>query len=373
MAVAATPVEDRPTEGFIMRVENKTLREIRDQMEDEGGESIRRSVSNVRIHLTDTDTACVEIKPEGQKRKTIELPADDEGLVAFGDYFGIPSAYLKRCEPALREMTLNYWLETKTGSDVVLRYTDNGVKEVHDPDKQRIDTRRLVDRLLPIVTPDAKVLSKSRDKEKVFRIDVISPEGHERGWGGDRKVGDLTGGGIRVEQNRGKQNLAPSISKLLYRLVCTNGMEVLDPALKMDARGVSVDEVLDEFERLAEQAFSAVEADIKSFYELRHQRVEKPEQAILRYAQEHKIPATISNEVVRAVATIEGDDDFSMFDLVNLFTNQANDPAIQTYGSRQALQRLGGNVIHEHRRRCSHCHGDLDAAAAAAERVLAEQ
>jgi hypothetical protein len=49
-----------------------------------------------------------------------------------------------------------------------------------------------------------------------------------------------------------------------------------------------------------------------------------------------------------------------MFDVVNLMTNQANNPSIDVRSStRRNLQRAGGNIVTDHAERCGTCHSRL--------------
>lgn len=169
-------------------------------------------------------------------------------------------------------------------------------------------------------------------------------------------MGDLTRGGIRVGMDS-KHNLAPWVQPYQYRLACTNGMETMDAGLRVDARGSSVEEVLAEFEAAADRAFRRVEDEIAAFYEMRNQRVANPERTLIRMAQERGLPdRTVVTLAERVPSMIGEDGSASMFDLVNLLTNQANDPRIRNRaGARRTLEQVGGSFVTEHKERCSHC------------------
>ncbi len=199
------------------------------------------------------------------------------------------------------------------------------------------------------------------DSKDEFSFDVRVPETHDRGLGGDApsgpgQVGDITAGGVTVKIDR-KRSLSPAVQPYLYRLVCTNGMVAVDPGLKMDARGQSVDEVLAEFEALAEQAFSRVEDQISAFYDLRNTRVDNPERTLIAIAREQNIPDRSLAGMMRLAASEEMGDNPSMFDLLNLVTNFAN--SAQNPGGRFRLEAAAGAVIDDHAARCGHCQSRL--------------
>lgn len=355
MAVAATSASERPLEGYRWDIDGRTLREVREGMEGLRGTEVRRDLSQIRVDMTG-DAPSITIGGVGKDE--IALPADQQNIVTLGNHFSIPGAFLKRCDPELQEIVLNHHATAALGHEALFRYTDMTLVEVANPDIKRIDPRALVDAVAGIMTPDAEVLTFDVS-DVAFRLDVISPSGYEIGWGGDKRKGDITGGGVRIFQDR-KANLSPSCRRLLYRLVCTNGMEMAEEGAKLDARGKSLEDLMEAFTDIVADAFATVEHDIEAFYNLRHQKIDKPEQAVARYAAENGIADSVTVEVIKTVPNLELDGAFSMFDLVNLFTNQANDPKITTTKTRHQLQGVGGEIVHEHRKRCSHCLSAID-------------
>lgn len=281
-------------------------------------------------------------------------------LSALGDFLQVPSAYLSRIDSTLKEVTLNH-LCGRLPEEVVVRVSNatDLIENVRPTTQKWIDPRRIVEVASHVLTSDAPVVDWGN--EGTFFLDTIVPAGFDRGIHGDRKVGDLTRGGLRFWMPLGKQVLAPQVQPYTYRLACTNGMETMVPGLKVDARGETVEEVLAELERQAEIAFSSVEHSISAFYELRSQQVENPERTLTRMAQEQRLSDRQRLHLVDAAPSIlDEDGNASMFDLVNLITNQANDPTITQWGARRALQQFGGTIVTEHAARCGHCQAKLN-------------
>jgi hypothetical protein len=176
---------------------------------------------------------------------------------------------------------------------------------------------------------------------------------------GDRRVGDITKAGLRFGLDTAR-NLAPTVNPYYYRLWCTNGCSSVHEDTKMDARGLTVDDVLVELEAKARLAFSMVESEVEAMYDLRNERVANPERTITRLAAEHGI----SNRVERAwregiAAYVEDASDMTMFDIVQSATNLANSDDISAMASRQ-LQSLGGELLTQHVTRCQSCQSRLD-------------
>jgi len=291
---------------------------------------------------------------------THEVPATQDGMEQLATFLDVPRAFLNKLPADMQQYVLANLLQ-RNPANVTVRFTDSGVQEVHKPTQARVEPRQIVTVAMDVLDSTAPVVEWWSDADEL-RIDVAVPEDFDRGIGGDREVGDITRGGLRFGQNR-KMNHAPWVSSYLYRLVCTNGMEVPETGLRVDARKAStVPEVLAELNLAANHAFGQVEDQIRHFYEMRQQRIEGDvSQAVARMAQERHLPARTANELVLRVAS-ELDPEVlgrpaSMFDLVNLFTNQANEPGMRDRrGPRRQLESAGGHWVRQEADRCGHCH-----------------
>lgn len=341
---------------YLREAPTETLADVREKVEDLG-EAIQVSNAEVALDLTDSKTITL------QTGDGITIPATDEAIQALGAWVDVPSKFLSRLDGEMQQYLLTNLLSRNQGTgQFVLGGPDRGLKQVRKPSTKLIEPRSLVDTALHVIDPSALVL-EWRDTQDEFRLDVIAPENFERGIGGDTKVGDLTAGGLRMGLDK-KHNLAPWTQTLLYRYFCTNGMSIPDPTLKVEARAQSVEEVLAEFERAADRAFRQAEGAIESFYAMREESVENPERTLLRMATEAGLPdRTRVRLAERIPAMMEQDDTegtVSMFDLVNLITNQANDPSIRgRSGPRMALEQAGGEVVTSHAERCGRCQSVL--------------
>lgn len=301
-----------------------------------------------------SSTQHVTVDPEGIKQLSVLLRLPSKTMLDFGNE-----------DPELLQMVFERRL-SRHPEPVTIRYGDTGIYEAYKSGVLRVEAPRLVEIISRVIAPNAPVVEWDNNSD-AFYMDVVVPEGHDFGVGGDRAEGDITTGGLTIGLNR-KNNLAPTVSRMMYRLACTNGYESRDDGLRIDARGASVDQVLAEFERIAREAFAGVEAEIAAFYATRDERIEGDvTQAVLRIAEERGLPDRTSRRMAIRVPEmmneieVRGGDGATMFDVINLMTNLANDPAMAgSRTRRRTLYRAGGGLISEHHARCSQCQQRLN-------------
>jgi len=336
---------------FLQTLPDETVSSVLDKIETSDVLTTDVQASNIQVNIPDH---LVTIN-------TVETPLPVSGIEALAGWLDIPKAWLMRQRPEFQQTVLDYTLGHSGAQGAALYSPTSGLQAVVENVARIIPASSLV-RVASRVIDPAAIVTHFTNTASDFRLDVIAPNDFERGIGGDRRVGDLTHAGVRFTQDR-KANLAPAVEPFEFRLLCTNGWIESVDGLKVDARGSSVDEVLAEFEAIADLAFRRAEQGIEAFYDLRTQHLDNPERTLLRIANENGIaPRTITRLLERVPiaveeATTQGRQ-VSMFDIVNLLTNEANRPGTRE-GLSLGLQRAGGAVVTDHVERCSHCQSRL--------------
>jgi hypothetical protein len=302
-----------------------------------------------------------------------EVPATEAGVAALANFFQVPHKFLERIEPDERQFIMQHRIERADERDLSINWREGGVLDVLKAGQRRIPAEAIVETAVKVMPADSLVVQAWSDAED-FRMDVIVPDGYADYIGGDKtatvenyrgtgksKVGDLTKGGLRFGQNR-KQNLAPWVQTLLYRLACTNGMEIPNAGLKVDARGDSVEEVLAMLEASARIGYDMIGAEIESFYAMRDEAIDKDVTGVLRrVAQDAGLPDRTVGALEDHLPGIAlAGDEPSMFDLINTITNLANHESLANRRApRRQLQVAGGGIIGSHTERCNLCHRSL--------------
>lgn len=299
--------------------------------------------------------------------KDREIPGSLDTMLVLADWLDIPTSFLKRADRDVKAYLLNTLAQRKP-EPIVVRVTTESevVRSVTSPMEKVIDPRQVIEVAARVIGLDAMVDHIERDVMSIG-FDTIVADNAKYGLGGDKAKKDITKGGLRWHLTN-KGGLAPSVQRFFYRLACTNGMEMFDPGLKVDARGGTVESVLEELEAVAQRAFASIEGDIAHFYELRNRPVDNPERALQRMAVEAKLSERLRHRIVDRVPSlldveVHGSDGVSIseFDLVNLVTNTANDPTLTRRGAVVTLQRFGGSMVKTQVERCMTCASKLSA------------
>lgn len=334
-------------------------------MVDTEGYDLSELADRVRTNVETTVTDFSSLKVDFTGDRTIEwqgprggvrqVPISEEGIQHLADHLDVPYKFLERNDDALRQLVVDELIKRRHG-DFCVRWNDQGVHGFHSTHQVPFEPRQVVQVATDVMGGASEVV-KLRQSTKEFSFDVVVPMDSKEGWYGDRKVNDLTGAGLRFGLDVAR-NLVPWVQPYTYRLVCTNGMELPDDGLKLDARGKTVETVMDELEAMAQRAFGRLEHEINAFYSLRDQRLDNAEQTLIRIAAERGMSDRIMNGIMRRIPELETDD-VTMFDLVNLITNEANRPGVTDRVARQ-LQQVGGGVVLDHSARCAHCASRLN-------------
>jgi hypothetical protein len=332
---------------------------------------------------TDLSLDRISVTPDRIRLGDAEVPTTEGGLLALAEHLAVPAPFFKRVGKDVgldfQSDLVNRIMGSMPNAAVRVEYGGGGLVEVRQPSTSRVVPNQVLDVAATVFGEDAPV-QRVVDNSAEFSLDLHVPFGGDRGIGGDaqslvdvpgellsyswnthtaldgtQQVGDVTAAGARFTLDL-KRGLAPSVTPWSMRLACTNGMETVSNGTKIDARGLSVEEVLAELEAAARVAFANAEGNISHFYDLRNQRVDNPERAIRAIARERGIPDRSMVQILDMIPA-EGvlPENPTQFDIVNLVTNLANRPSIRNNGGRLLLERAGGAVIADHALRCSHC------------------
>lgn len=283
-----------------------------------------------------------------------EIPLGEEGQSLLAGYVGVPQNFFSKVkDPEVRQSLLEWGISSKgTPQEAVIAFFPGvGIVSVENPKKLLIRPRDLTGRLLDVFPEDSTVVDYHDDGEFLMLDVLYGGKGNDLYAGGD--VGDITRAGIRVVQNR-KAQAKPEISRYLYRLACTNGMERKSEELKITVRGNDRDQVIESFGLFAQAALEGLREWIDEFYALKHRPVQDPALMLRSVAGEYRLSDKLYRRMV-GDAAVEGVE--TEFDLVNLITNQANhEDFLDKPSQRRKLEAVGGSLSSA-QRWCNSCYG----------------
>lgn len=289
----------------------------------------------------------------------VELPATPGGLEVLARHLGMPVRYLLNCPQDEQQFMFTHRLNRMNDERPTFVHTSLGLTEIREQNRFYVDPERILTNVAEVLPVESPVRDFWTDANE-FRLDVYTLDEHaamDRYTGGDRQVGDITRGGVRVVQNR-KENRMPEVETFLYRLWCTNGMEAPQEtaAMRLDGRRSDIQEVFDiEFKAIVEHSLSNIESSINAFYDLRNQPLgDDPTGTLHRMGRDAGLSNLAVGRLEDVLAAIENP---TMFDAVNMITNAAN-VAPRSRAAR-TMQRAAGLVAADHRARCASCHSVL--------------
>jgi hypothetical protein len=274
-----------------------------------------------------------------------KLDLDDDAVGQLCAFYGIPTAYFNRITPREKHFVMNARIDHAEG-EVTITYSSTGLTDVRKPSKPRLDPAEFV-RIAHRLYPASSTVLDAWVTPEDLRLDVLDdslclPMGLK--------------GGIRLSQNR-KQNLAPTVNPILYHEPTTTTIQIPDPSLRIDARGVAVEKIA---ERLAAEALRAdarLSNDAEHLAQLQHTSIVGDSTTRLhRIASEHNLPVRPLADITLALARA---DDPDLFDLVIAIANTANSPKLADPGKRTVrtrLQHIAGAIVTDEAERCASCH-----------------
>lgn len=332
------------------------------------------NLDRVRINAAESD-------PSIALSGDVEVPLTKVGLETLADTLDIPTPFFARLgkmggiqeQADLLTRMLNYTNDT----GMVAEFSDGGLLSMSKVNALRISPYQVVDVAGRVLGSMDSPVQRMIHDSAAFAFDVHVPITAERGVKGDAgaeqmpedllryswvtksgitdmsQVGDVTAAGLRISMDR-KRNLAPTVQPWMMRLACTNGMETTTQMTKIDARGMSVDEVLLDLEAKAQIAFERVEAEIDHFYDMRNVQVENPERRLRAIARERNIPDRSLMRMLDVAPEALGSET-NEFDIACLISNFGNHSSTRNDGGRLLLERGAGAAVSQHTVRCTSC------------------
>lgn len=321
----------------------------------------------------------VEITPEGdtivvtedhfaeeQEPAKHEFPLDEVAERELSRFLKIPFKYIQECPGELKATNLNFWLGKQADSEATFLHHGDDLEAVIPPDRIVLPVRRVAGVVTEVFAPEDTINGYHFD-QKVFQLDVTTEE-HQidvpgNGLGDrparDAQVGDITSAGVRLFVPGDLKEKKPTLTAFFHRLICLNGMTLPNTLQEIKLKGSTVDDVIMEMEEKAQELLGTLDQHLESYKQTAEMAIPGNVLAFIRQVGlEHGIPLRTIDRAMD-YAAIHGRDDWSLFDVIQLFTALAGTARFST---ANRLQAFGGYMITNAERvleRCASCERPL--------------
>ena len=278
----------------------------------------------------------------------------------IGQYLKIPAVYYDRMRkdyPELLSLNVNGWFAHAAGEKRMLRTMDGTARALLSDRYRRIDNFEVASAVLPIISGmDGASVESCELTESRMYLKVVNPR-----VTAEVRKGDIVQAGIIISNSEVGMG-SVSVSPLIYRLVCSNGMIAQDGAVRKYHVGRS-NESGEDFSIYRSET---IEADDRAFLMKLEDSVKAAvDQARfaaivdkMREASEVRMEAKVVPQVVElasreyGITEAEGKGilgnlidggDLSIYGLANAVTRQAQD--VESYDRSTELEATGYKII----------------------------
>lgn len=272
---------------------------------------------------------------------------DDQAERSLAQYLGISKSYLAKCPPELRAHNFNYWLQRRGNAAAVIEAVDDHWVAIHKPGLLILPLARVAEVITETMQPDWEVVQLIRNETK-FHIDIITPhhvevdpdERIEDRQRGQRTIGDITHGGVRIISNPTKAE-APQVLSYLHRLWCTNGSTSPESEGTIRLKGNTVDDVFVELEAACRRVLGDLDQKLADYAALAHTFPPgSPTRFAYQLGREYALPQRLMDRIMERVNVLP--EDATLYDIQQIFTELANGPV--NYRLMTRLQHLSGDL-----------------------------
>ena len=277
----------------------------------------------------------------------------------IGDRTGIPAKYYDRMRaesPALLGMNVNHWFKDNPQRRMV-RTLDGNARALLSDRYQRIDNEHIAQAVLPVLaeTPGIKIESCEITERKLY-IKAVNSRTE-----GEVKKGDAVQAGVCITNSEIGMG-ALGVQRLVFRLVCLNGMICPDGNYRRNHVGAQARADEDVYQMLSDEALEADDHAIllKTRDVVRAaldeamfaQTLEKMKASTEGQVLEHPVKGIeiLSNRV--GLLQTEQDSvlkhliqggDLSRYGVLNAVTRAAQD--VESYDRSTEMEQIGGNIL----------------------------
>ena len=276
-----------------------------------------------------------------------EFQLDEQAERSLANYLGVSKAYLAKCPPELKAHNMNYWLRRRENAAAVIEAVDNHWVTIHKPGLLILPLARVAEVITETMNPEYEIVQLIRNDTK-FHIDIITDhqvqvdadERIEDRRQGERTVGDITHGGIRIISNPTEVE-APQVLTYLHRLWCTNGSTSPESEGTIRLKGNTIDDIFVELEGACRRVMGDLDSKLDSYAALaRTFPPGSPVRFAYQLGREYGLTQRLMDRIIERVNVLP--EDATLYDIQQVFTELANGSV--NYKTMIKLQGLSGEL-----------------------------
>lgn len=312
---------------------------------------LKEHLSGVRERSLEMTLGDIEVDSEARTIRTTtgeEFQLDEQAERSLANYIGVPKAYLAKCPPDLKAHNINYWLKRRENAAAVIEAVGDHWVTIHKPGLLILPLARVADVITATMDPDYEVVQLIRNDTK-FHIDIITPHSYveidpderiEDRRRGERSVGDITHGGVRIISNPTEVE-APQVLTYLHRLWCTNGSTSPEAEGTIRLKGNTIDDIFVELEGACRRVMGDLNAKLEDYAALsRTFPPGSPTRFAYQLGREYGLTQKLMDRVIERVNVLP--EDATLYDIQQIFTELANGAV--NYRTMVKLQHLSGDL-----------------------------
>ncbi len=311
---------------------------------------LKEHLAGVRERSLPMTLGDIEIDSEARSIRTTtgeEFNLDEQAERSLAQYLGVSKAYLAKCPPDLKAHNLNFWLKRRENSAAVIEAVGDHWVTIHKPGLLILPLARVADVITATMEPSYEVVSLIRNETK-FHIDIITPhhveiepdERIEDRRRGERSVGDITHGGVRIISNPTEVE-APQVLTYLHRLWCTNGSTSPESEGTIRLKGNTIDDIFVELEGACRRVMGELNNKLEDYAALsRTFPPGSPVRFAYQLGREYGLTQKLMDRIIERVNVLP--EDSTLYDIQQIFTELANGSV--NYRTMVKLQHISGDL-----------------------------
>jgi hypothetical protein len=311
---------------------------------------LKEHLEGVRERSIETTLGDIDVDADASRIRLTngeDFHLDEQAERSLAQYLGVSKAYLAKCPPELKAHNLNYWLRRRENAAAVIEVVGDHWVTVHKPGLLILPLARVADIVTATMDPSYEVVQLLRTDTK-FHVDIITdhhvevaPDDRiEDRRRGQRAVGDITHGGVRILANPSEVE-APQVLTYLHRLWCTNGSTSPEDQGTIRLKGNTVEDILVEMEGACRRVMGDLDAKLASYAAL---ATAYPPGSPTRFAyqlgREYGLPQRLMDRIMERVSVLP--EDATLYDIQQVFTELANGSV--NYRLMTRLQQISGDL-----------------------------